>query len=94
MDIFHYTPNRHHLQLSMPQLRKVCRDLYQKVAPDELIHHKNVEQCKVSNVSVLTLMQFQAEIGMKSQRKFYQFIRNFFGFRDWREAASIAVFII
>lgn len=56
MDIFHYTPNRHHLQLSMPQLRKVCRDLYQKVAPDELIHRKNVEQCKVSNVSVLTLM--------------------------------------
>ena len=26
----------------------------------------------------LTLMQFQAEIGMKSQRKVYQFIRNFF----------------
>ena len=94
MDIFHYTPNRHHLQLSMPQLRKVCRDLYQKVAPDELIHRKNVEQCQVSNVSVLTLMQFQAEIGMKSHRQFYQFICNFFGSKECREAASIAVFII
>lgn len=80
MDTFHYTPNRHPLQLSMPQLREVWCDLYQKIAPDELVHCKNVEQCKVSDVSVLTLMLFQAEIGMKSQRKFYQLICNFFGF--------------
>ena len=80
MDIFHYTPNHHHLQLSMSQLREVWCDLYQKIAPDELVHCKNVEQCKVSDVSVLTLMLFQAEIGMKSQRRFYQLICNFFGF--------------
>lgn len=75
-----YTPNRHPLQLSMPQLREVWCDLYQKIAPDELVHCKNVEQCKVSDVSVLTLMLFQAEIGMKAQRRFYQLICNFFGF--------------
>ena len=80
MDTFHYTPNHHPLQLSMPQLREVWCDLYQKIAPDELVHCKNVEQCKVSDVSVLTLMLFQAEIGMKSQRRFYQLICNFFGF--------------
>ena len=80
MDTFHYTPSRHPLQLSMPQLREVWCDLYQKIAPDELVHRKNVEQCKVSDVSVLTLMLFQAEIGMKSQRRFYQLICNFFGF--------------
>ena len=80
MDTFHYTPSRHPLQLSMPQLREVWCDLYQKIAPDELVHRKNVEQCKVSDVSVLTLMLFQAEIGMKAQRRFYQLICNFFGF--------------
>lgn len=80
MDTFHYSPNRHPLQLSMSQLREVWCDLYQKIAPDELVHCKNVEQCKVSDVSVLTLMLFQAEIGMKSQRRFYQLICNFFGF--------------
>ncbi len=62
MNAFHYTLNRHQLQLSMPQLLEVCRDLYQKITPDELLHRKNVEQYKVSDVSVLTLMLFQAEI--------------------------------
>lgn len=80
MGTFRYTPNRHHLQLSIPQLRKVCHDLYQTVAFDELVHRKNVEECNVSDVSILTLMLFQTEIGMKSQRRLEQFICGVFEF--------------
>ncbi len=72
MSHLHYTPKHHHLQLSMVQLRQICQELYMSVAPAECTCRKNIGKCKVSDIAILTMMLFQAEIGIKSQRKFYR----------------------
>lgn len=79
MSHLHYTPKRHHLQLSLPQLREICQELYDSVVPAECKCRKNIGKCKVSDVSVLTMMIFQSELGIKSQRKFYRIYRFFTG---------------
>lgn len=67
-----YKPKHHHLQLSVAQLRKICRKFYQELAPTECAKRKNITLCKVSDVDILTLMLLQTELGIKSQRKFYR----------------------
>jgi len=53
-------------------MRQICQELYMSVAPAECRYRKNIGKCKVSDVLILTMMLFQSEIGIKSQRKFYR----------------------
>lgn len=54
MSHLHYTPKHHHHQLSMAQLRLICQELYESVAPAECKCRKNIDKCKVSDIAILT----------------------------------------
>lgn len=60
----------HHLQVNIKQLREICRQLYKKYAPIEITRRRNVSQCKLSDITVLTLLIWQAKTGIESQRRF------------------------
>lgn len=75
MNHLHYNPKQHHIQLSVHQIRDICYHLYKRVAPKGCQNRKNIAKCKVSDIDILTLMLFQSEIAMKSQRKFYRIYR-------------------
>lgn len=79
MSHLHYNPKQHHVQLSISQLRSICLDFYNKIAPDECKHRKNIDKCKVSDVTILALMLLKSELAIKSQRKFYRFYQLIIG---------------
>ena len=79
MSHLHYNPKQHHVQLSIFQLRSICLDFYNKIAPDECKHRKNIDKCKVSDVTILALMLLKSELAIKSQRKFYRFYQLIIG---------------
>lgn len=72
MNHLHYTAKHHHLQYSMTQLKVICSYYYRHYAPKELTHCRNVNYCKVNDDAILVLLVLQAELDIKSQRRFYQ----------------------
>ena len=77
MSNFDYNATPHHLQYNLRQLRQICVQCYQACAPECLKKRRNVRACKVSDVSILILLVLQAQLGMKSQRKFYRMCQLF-----------------
>jgi len=63
----------HHLQVDFKQLNQICHRLYNDYAPDELANRRNVDQCVVSDSTLLAMLIWQAEIGIESQRRFSRF---------------------
>lgn len=72
MNHLNYNAKRHHLQYSMQQLQTICLSYYRNYAPKELTQRRNINYCKISDCSVLVLLLLQVELGIKSQRCFYQ----------------------
>lgn len=77
MNHLHYTAKHHHLQYSMTQLKVICSYYYRHYAPKELTQRRNVHYCKVNDDTILVLLVLQAELGIKSQRRFYQLCQVF-----------------
>lgn len=77
MNHLHYTAKHHHLQYSMTQLKVICSYYYRHYAPKELTQRRNVHYCKVNDDAILVLLVLQAELGIKSQRRFYQLCQVF-----------------
>ncbi len=71
------TAKRHYLQYSVEQLKTMCSSYYRRYAPKELTHRRNVNYCKVNDNAILVLLVLQAELGLKSQRQFYQLCQIF-----------------
>lgn len=72
MSHLQYTANCHHLQYKVKQLSKICHWFYQNYCPEAIKHRHNVKLAHDSDESLLTLLVLQAELGIKSQRHFYQ----------------------
>lgn len=71
MSHLQYTAKSHHLQWNVRQLSEICHHFYQNYCPDSFKYRRNVEMVKVSDESLLVLLLLQAELGMTSQRHFY-----------------------
>lgn len=71
MSHLQYTAKSHRLQWHLRQLAQICHHFYQNYCPDSFKHRRNVELSKVSDESLLVLLLLQAELGMASQRHFY-----------------------
>ncbi|EHI75204.1 transposase [Streptococcus criceti] len=71
------TAKRHHLRYNMKQLKTIITSYYRCYTPKELTHRQNVNYCKVSDSSILVLLVLQAELGIKSQRRFYRLCQVF-----------------
>lgn len=63
----------HHLQVSFLELSIICSYWYKYHASAKLKNRRNVDQAKISDASVLTLLIWQTEIGIESQRRFCSF---------------------
>ncbi len=61
----------------MQQLSTICHRIYQGYCPTTLKHRHNITLSKVSDESILALLVFQAELGIKSQCHFYRICRLF-----------------
>ena len=71
MSHLQYTAKSHHLQWNVHQLSQICHRFYQNYCPDSFKHRHNVSLAKVSDESILILLLLQAELGITSQRHFY-----------------------
>ena len=71
MSHLQYTAKSHHLQWNLRQLSQICHHFYQNYCPDSFKYRRNVGLAKVSDESLLVLLLLQAELGMTSQRHFY-----------------------
>ncbi|RRA77598.1 IS982 family transposase, partial [Streptococcus agalactiae] len=71
MSHLQYTAKSHHLQWNVRQLSQICHHFYQNYCPDSFKYRRNVGLAKVSDESLLVLLLLQAELGMTSQRHFY-----------------------
>ena len=60
----------HHLQVSFLQLSDICRQLYQDYAPESFKNRRNVKRCLISDSTLLTMLVWQAKLGIESQRRF------------------------
>lgn len=60
----------HHLQVNFSPLNTICPSLYKLYAPNSLKYCRNVDQCKISDSSILALLICQAVLGVESQRRF------------------------
>ncbi|KXT71044.1 Mobile element protein [Streptococcus cristatus] len=78
MSYLQYTAKSHHLQWNMKQLSTICHHFYCHYCPDSLKHRRNVSLSKVSDESLLVLLVLQAELGIKSQRRFHRICQLFF----------------
>lgn len=79
----------HHLQVSYTQLSSICHKLYKHYAPDKLTKRRNVNQCTISDPSLLTMLIWQAEIGIESQRRFSHFFSSLSQSRFNRRARQL-----
>lgn len=77
MSHLQYTAKSHHLQWNLRQLSQICHHFYQNYCPDSFKYRRNVGLAKVSDESLLVLLLLQAELGMTSQRHFYNICRLF-----------------
>ncbi|HFI0426102.1 TPA: IS982 family transposase [Streptococcus suis] len=77
MSHLQYTAKSHHLQWNVYQLSQICHHFYQNYCPDSFKHRRNVGLAKVSDEALLVLLLLQAELGMTSQRHFYNICRLF-----------------
>ncbi|MDB6225474.1 IS982 family transposase [Lactobacillus amylovorus] len=66
----------HHLQVSFSRLNIICRCLYKLYAPDALKQRRNINRCKISDSSILSLLIWQASLGVESQRRFCEKLVN------------------
>lgn len=78
-----------HLQLSFKQLSWLCRHLYQFYAPKKFKYRRNVKQEKISDPLLLTLLVWQAMLGIQSQRRFSQLFINLSHSRFNRRARQL-----
>ncbi|RRA73072.1 IS982 family transposase, partial [Streptococcus agalactiae] len=77
MSHLQYTAKSHHLQWNVRQLSQICHHFYQNYCPDSFKYRRNVGLAKVSDESLLVLLLLQAELGMTSQRHFYNICHPF-----------------
>ena len=76
MNYFKLKRFSHHLQVSFSRLNIIRRCLYKLYAPDELKHRRNINQCKISDSSILTMLIWQTSLGIESQRRFCEKLVN------------------
>ena len=51
-------------------MNTICRLIYKLYAQNSLKHRRNIDQCKISDSSILALLIWQATLGIESQRRF------------------------
>ena len=76
MNYFKLKRFSHHLQVSFSRLNIICHCLYKLYAPDELKHRRNINRCKISDSSILTMLIWQTSLGIESQRRFCEKLVN------------------
>lgn len=55
---------------------KFIQPLYEHYVPYSIRHRRNVQHCKLDDVSVISLLCWQVELKITSQLRFYSFLQN------------------